>query len=377
MYRSLRSILSILVTLFMCINVYSQYENSFFDADKYESTIDSGHLLFHFDNLNYFRNVEYLSPIDKGSTYNGFQWLPYVQYSISEKAQIYGGLFVRYDFGNPEIKTLEPYFKFTYKDILKHNIVFGSLNGVTQHKMIEPLYDYEKAITDRFEQGLQILKPGKHLEYDVWIDWHDMIYYDDPKNERFIGGYNLYVNPINNYKNKLSLNAQGLTVHSAGEIDKNSAPNSVEYNFAYGLEYTHYFSDKTNLFLSGHAAFYEDRGNTKVNGIIDGVGQLGVIRLTHHGYQFVLNYWDSHQFQGPWGEQLYHSLGNKNWPTPQHYRKMIGARVGYEVSIGKNLVFLNRLGINYNVHSNKVDVNMENYLRWHFTSKKPKLMQIN
>ena len=366
------------VILFCCFsflftNVYSQYENSFFDNDKYEETIDSSHLLFHFDNMSYFRNAEYLSPVDKGSTYIGFQVLPYVQYSINEKCQIYGGVNLRYDFGNPEIRSIEPYFKFTYEDVLKHNIVFGSLNGTLQHRMIEPLYDYEKAITDRFEQGLQIIKPGKTLEYDIWIDWHDMIYENDPKNERFIAGYNFYFNPVNNEKNKLSLNAQAITSHSAGEIDLNSSPNAVEYNFAYGLEYTHIFSKNTNLFMSGHVALYEDQSNNLVNGIIDGVGHLGVLRLTHHDYQFVLNYWDSYQYQGPWGEQLYHSLGNKNWPYAQDYRKMIGARVGYEVTIGKNLVFLNRLGFNYNVHPNNLDVTMENYLRWHFTTGKRKV----
>jgi hypothetical protein len=357
----------------MFTNVYSQYENSFFDHDKYEQTLDSTHFKFHFDNLSYFRNVEYLSPIDKGSTYIGFQVMPYVQYSINEKAQIFGGFNMRYDFGNMDIKSIEPYFKFTYNDVLKHNIVFGSLNGTLQHKMIEPLYDYEKAITDRFEQGLQIIKPGKRLTYDAWIDWHDMIYENDPKNERFVAGYNVFLNPIHNDKNKLSLNAQGITVHSAGEIDVNSKPNSVEYNFAYGLAYTHFFNDETNLYVAGHAAFYEDRSNTTVNGIIDGTGQLGVLRLTHKGYQMVLNYWDSYQYQGPWGEQLYHSVGNKSFPLVHDYRKMIGARLGYEVRIGKNLVFLNRLGFNYNVAPNKLDVTMENYLRWHFSTKQKKL----
>ena len=365
-----RVIKSSIILLLMCSNVYSQYENSFFDHNKYENTIDSSHLLFHFDNLSYFRNAEYLSPIDKGSTYIGFQLLPYVQYSINEKAQIYGGINLRYDFGNPEIRSIEPYFKFTYEDVLKHNIIFGSLDGTLQHRMIEPLYDYEKAITDRFEQGLQITKPGKVLDYDIWIDWHDMIYENDPKNEKFVAGYNFYFNPVNNETDKLSLNAQGITVHSAGEIDKNSAPNSVEYNFAYGLEYTHRFSDKTDLFMSGHVALYEDQSDNLVNGVIDGVGHLGVLRLTHHDYQFVLNYWDSYQYQGPWGEQLYHSLGNKNWPSALDFRKMLGARVGYEVTIGKSLVFLNRLGFNYNVHSVTLDVTMENYLRWHFTTGK-------
>jgi len=365
-----RHLLSWLISLLIFVDVYGQYENSFFDNDKYEKTIDSSHIQFHFDNLSYFRNAEYLSPVDKGSTYIGFNLLPYVQYSFNDKAQIYGGLLVRYDFGNPAIKTIEPYFKFTYDNVLKHNIVFGSLDGTLQHNMIEPLYDYEKVITDRFEQGVQLIKPGKRLTYDIWIDWHDMIYYNDPKNETFVAGYNVYLNPINNEKHKLSLNSQGLTVHSAGEIDQYSDPNSVEYNFASGIEYSVFFNKNTSLFLSGHVAYYEDRSDVKVNGFLDGTGHLGVLRLQHKDYQFVLNYFDGYQFQAPWGEQLYHSLGNKNWPVAHDYRKMIGARVGYEVEIGKHLAFLNRLAFNYNVNSNKIDVTMENYLRWHFVTAK-------
>lgn len=352
--------------------MYSQYENSFYDLNKYEKKIDSSHILFHFDNLSYFRNTEYTSLVDKGSTYLGFYLLPYVQYSFNDKAQIYGGLSVRYDFGNPQVRKIEPYFKFTY-ELFGHDIIFGTLDGTVQHKVIEPLMDYELAITDRYEQGLQVRKPGKNLEYDFWIDWQKMIYENDPFNEVISAGLNTYLSPISTDKNKLSINGVATTVHKAGEIDKSIEPNSMEYNFAAGLEYTHHFSENTNLFLSGHAAFYEDRSGQLATGFRDGLGQLAVARLTHHGYQFVLSYWDSHQFQSPTGEQLYWSLGNRNSPVPFNYRKMAGARISYEVEIGKNLVFLNRVGLNYNIDHNKADVTMENYLRWHFTNKAQKV----
>jgi hypothetical protein len=78
--------------LLVLTNVYSQYENSFFDNDKYEQSIDSSHFQFHFDNMSYFRNAEYLSRVDKGSTYIGFHAMPYVQYSFNEKAQIFWGI---------------------------------------------------------------------------------------------------------------------------------------------------------------------------------------------------------------------------------------------------------------------------------------------
>lgn len=364
------------LTLLFCTNVYSQLDNSFFDLDKYEDKIDSGHVLFHFDNLSYFRNTEYTSKVDKGSTYVGFYLLPYVQYSFNDKAQLYGGLSVRYDFGNPEIKRIEPYFKFTY-DLFDHEIIFGTLNGTVQHNLIEPLYDYELAITDRFEQGLQVRKPGKVVSYDVWIDWQTMIYEDDPFNEVFFAGLNFYLNPINNERNKLSLNTQMITVHQAGEIDRSIYPNKMEYNFAYGLEYTYNFNERTSLYTAGYAAFYEDESGILATGFRDGLCQWGVLRLTHGDYQFALNYFDGHQFQAPVGEQLYYSIGNKNPNAPIDYRKAAGFRIAYEVDIARKLTFLNRVGVNYNIDHNKADVIMENYLRWNFTSSKPKLVHLN
>ena len=371
-----KQIFLVSVSLLFWTNVYSQLDNSFFDLDEYEETIDSGHILFHFDNLSYFRNTEYTSKVDKGSTYIGFYLLPYVQYSFNEKAQLFGGLSMRYDFGNPQIKKLEPYFKFTYEGLLGHDITFGTLDGTVQHKLIEPLYDYELAVTDRYEQGLQIQKPGKVLEYDIWIDWQTMIYENDPFNEVFFAGVNLFLHPINNDRNKLSLNAQAITVHQAGEIDKSIYPNKMEYNFAYGMEYNHFFNKETAIHASAYAGFYEDQSGILATGFRDGVCQWGVLRFTHKEYQFALNYFDGHQFQAPTGEQLYLSKGNRNADDPFDYRKAAGFRVAYEVEIGRNLVFLNRLGVNYNLDHNRADVIMGNYLRWHFTSNKPKQVHL-
>src|SRR5690606_20806996 len=92
-----RAILSFLLLSTLFNSVYSQYDNSFFDHDRYDKALDSSHFQWHFDNLNYFYNTEYTSLVDKGSTYPGFQLLPYIQYSFRDKAEIFGGLFVRYD----------------------------------------------------------------------------------------------------------------------------------------------------------------------------------------------------------------------------------------------------------------------------------------
>ncbi|MBR9860165.1 hypothetical protein GYB22_05350 [bacterium] len=362
---------------FSCLvnsSVFAQLDNSFFDLDKYDQPLDSSHLQFEFDNLSYFRNTEYSSLVDKGSTFPGFHLLPYVKYSFNKNAELSAGLFLRYDFGNPQIKTLEPYFKFKYR-LWGHDLIFGNLEGSVQHRLIEPLFDYEYAVTNRMEHGLQIKYPGKHIDYDFWIDWQKTIYQDDPFNEIFFGGLNLYVNPIVTESTKLKLNTQFLTVHSAGEIDRSIESNTMEYNIAFGIIFEHQFNPDNAITLSGHAAFYEDYSRPSAYGFRDGLGQFAFINYTHKTFQFVLTYWDAHQFQAPVGDRLYQSVGRKNINNPIDYRKVIGFRIANELKIGHNLVFLNRLGLNYNIDHAKADVIMENYLRWHF-SLKPKQVKL-
>jgi hypothetical protein len=128
--------------------------------------------------------------------------------------------------------------------------------------------------------------------------------------------------------------------------------------------------------MAGHAAFYEDRSNELATGYYDGLGQLGIVRLKHKEYQFVLNYWNGDQFQAPRGEQLYHSRGNRNFRQPFSERQMVGFRLAFEKEIAKNLTLLSRNGVNYNIDHNKTDIIMETYLRWHFTNPKSKLLKI-
>ena len=365
-------LLALFCTLFLFNSVYSQYEHSFFDADKYDEVLDSSHLQFHFDNLNYFRNTEYTTLVDKGSTFPGFHLLPYMQYQFNENAEIMGGLFIRYDFGNPNIKTIEPYIKFKYR-LWGHDLIFGNLEGSVQHNMIEPMMDYEQAITNRTEQGIQVKKEDRRIEYDFWIDWQQMIYEGDPKNEEMYAGLTFRFNPIMNDRTKFSINGQSLTVHKAGEIDSSITPNQMVYNYAFGLEFNHKFSENTELFLSGHAAYLHDHSNFQSYGFRSGLGQLAVLRLRLHEYQIILNYWDAYRFQSPYGERLYFSIGRKNPMQPFNYRKMVGLRIANELHVAKNLTFLSRVGLNYNVDFQKADVVMENYLRWHFTNKARKV----
>jgi hypothetical protein len=369
----LRTFFTLILSVFVFTSVYSQFDQSFFYADKYDQDLEPLHFQFHVDNLNYFRNTEYLNKVDVGSTYPGFHLLPYGQYQLNEHATVFGGLFMRYDFGNPQVKTIEPYIKFKYR-LWEHELIMGNLEGNVQHQLIEPLMDYERAITHRPEQGIQVKLEDHRIEWDFWIDWQQMIYEGDPKNEKMFAGLTLGINPIMNDRSKLSLKGQAVTLHQAGELDSNSAPNSIEYNFAFGLSFEHQFTDEFSIYMSGHQAYYYDQSSRMNFGYRNGNGTLAVLRLQYGEYFLVANYWDAYRFQAPTGERLYQSQGRKNLGFPIHYRKNLMLRFANELPVAKNLTFMSRLGVNINLDHQQTDVIMENYLRWHIRSKPKKLI---
>lgn len=364
-------------TLLVCIIVYNplkaQLDNQFFHLDYFDQPIDSGKWQLSFDNFSYFRNTEQLSKVHYGRSYIGTHFLPTATYQINDKAKISGGAFMRYDFGNPGFKEFKPFFQFSYK-LWNHDIIFGSLQGNVQHEMVEPIFEYERVITRRLEEGAQIKFDNKRWKYEIWIDWETMIYQNSPFNESFVAGYNVFYKPINRDKHILRLNSQAMTLHQAGEIDLSPVTNVMFYNFAHGLDYQWKPNENFDLFASFYGVYHEDQSGTTAFHFIDGLGQLATLRLQYKGHSLVLNYWDAHEYQAPLGEGLYRSSADKNPDNPIRYRKMAMARLVTEKKITENLTFLTRLGCNYNIDHSAVDVIMENFLRFNIRGKQRYLL---
>ena len=340
---------------------YGQWDNSFFDVDRSDTQV--GLVQLNVENLGYFRNTEYKSRIDQGRTLFGYQMWPELTLQSSEKLQVSLGLFVQQDFGADEAITNQPTFSFQYKH-KGHFLRFGTLIGAMQHQLVEPLFDPERIIENRLENGFQYKRFGKTLDAELWVDWRKMIYQNSPFREEFTSG--VRVEPKKSFGNHvISLPITALSFHKGGEIDTSHMPTISNFNFDYGFRYRQVkkggFLDSIDLQL--HALYYEDISTEQVN-YIDGLGQYASLAFYAKGFGLMLNYYDAHQFHNPMGDVAYRSVSARNSTYIFDYRKLAMVRAQWQTQIASDFNFMIRANLMRNLKSDVTDVVAEFYFRW-------------
>ncbi|MCB9262504.1 MAG: hypothetical protein H6607_09035 [Flavobacteriales bacterium] len=361
MKKYFRHWLTLVVCIFLSKISYAQLNNSFFYIERNDSIKNQFNL--HIENIGYFRNVEYTNAIDEGRTLFGYQFWPEMTYGISQNAQIAGGVFVQKDFGSSGFYKIAPTFSFQYKK-KQHTLRFGNVLGSVQHGLIEPLYDPERIIENRNENGFQYLLKAKKLKGEFWIDWTKMIYPNSPFREEFTVGTTLEPTIISKKAVKLSLPVAALAFHKGGEIDTSKMPTQSNFNFDYGIRLISKIQKLDSFVLEFHALDYEDISTTPEN-FIDGLGQYAAVSAYKNQWGLMLNYWDSHQFYNPMGDAIYRTVSSKNPNYILNYRKMAMARLFFQTNVAENLDFLLRSNFVYDMNQKTTGVIAEFYIRWH------------
>jgi hypothetical protein len=363
-----RKIIALLSGLFLSTIGYSQVNNTFFT--RVDTTAFSGGSRFQLqvDQLSFARNTEYKSKITRGKTLLGYQLESSLKYRINESAYLKGGLWLKRDFGGMGFHQIQPIFSLHIK---KKNteVIFGNLLGTTDHELIEPMLDPEKTITDRVESGLQLRHNTSRFKADIWIDWQTMIYENSPFQEQFVAGYNTSLNLVDKKNIKGTIFSQLIAFHRGGEIDATISQNVSQYNFNQGAKLKIFPEHGLlkSVELRADFVYYEDKSTLVENTYIDGLGQLVSLTADFNQLRFMLQYWDSHQFQSAQGDRVYHSVSRINpilYNT--NYRKMLILRGAYEKQIADELSFLFRTQLVQDLHEQTQDVIMELFFRWKF-----------
>ena len=358
--RRLRAV-GVLSLVFLSTFSYGQLNNSFFDITRPDTS--KGVVQLHIDNLGYFRNVEYKSPIDEGRTLFGYQLWPEVSYQISDRIQIAGGIFVQRDFGGDGFVTTVPTFSIQYRN-KAHFFRFGNLMGSMQHQLIEPLYDPESIIENRLENGFQYVLNSNRWVGEAWIDWRKMIYQNSPFREEFTGGVRLEPRLINKPGVLVSLPTSIVSFHKGGEIDTSGLPTISNFNFDYGFKFTRRPAGAIDsIDFQAHAVYYEDISSRPEN-YIDGLGQYLSLAVYMKAFGVMLNYWDAHQFHNPMGDVAFRTVSARNSTYIFDYRKVAMARVFWQKHLGNGVNFLFRANYMRNFRQNTDDVIAEFYIRW-------------
>ncbi|MFB9865163.1 hypothetical protein [Rufibacter immobilis] len=318
----------------------------------------TGELQLGLNVLGYQKNNEYFNDIAEGYTLFGYHLNPRLVYFASPNVRIDAGVQVQKDFGTRSYSLVQPTFTIRYEEN-GMALLFGTLEGHLNHGYIEPLYDFERVITNRLENGIQFLlnKPGVKL--DAWIDWQRYIRRLDPFQEEVAGGasaeFTLYRTPValgmeeNNPQTEtyIGLPLQFTAQHRGGQIDNTELPLVTLTNVAAGLVIRKNYDKKVlkALHFQPYVVVWKDFSNSKQQAFEQGGGLYLNAGIDTKYQNVMLSYWRGSGYYAELGGKLFQSVST-NFKAPgytEKNRQLLIVRFMHDIKLMEGLDLTLRL----------------------------------
>lgn len=329
-----------LLTLISALNTLSaQILNDSLEYRIRPDSLKTGELHLSVFNFNYLRNYEYFNKIQDGYTLFGAQMEPQLVYYAHPRLSVSAGVHLRKDFGGRGIYRTYPLFSIKYQ---KGNttLINGVLEGNIHHRMIEPLYDFEKKITEPVEYGTQFIISNRSLYLDAFVNWKRMIYKPSPEQEQVLAGVSADISLVKNTSFSLTLPLQLTAFHQGGQIDVVDVPLQTLVNTALGFKlrvptrgFIHayrsenYYTSYTDFSFTTAQA-YSKGGGWYLNSGID----------TKYG-SVMGTYWNANGYISSEGMPIYQSVSQhiSNAGFTEKNRRLLMLRYSYQQRLIPNL----------------------------------------
>ncbi|MGB4400158.1 MAG: hypothetical protein WBJ10_12375 [Daejeonella sp.] len=335
----MKKIYFLVLFIFSLTALQAQIVNDSLEYRIRPDSLKTGELHLSFHNFNYMRNYEYFNKIQDGYTLFGAMLEPQLLYYAHPQLSISAGIHLRKDFGGRGIYRTFPLFAVKYK---KHNttLINGVLEGSIHHRMIDPVYDFEKRITEPVEYGTQFIVENKSLFLDAFINWKRMIYKPSPDQEQIVGGASLDVALIRNSKVSLSLPVQFTAFHQGGQIDVSTVPLQTLVNTALGVKIRVPINGFVSAFRSeNYYTGYTDLSFTLAQPFSSGGGWFLNSGIDTKYGSVMGTYWDANEYISTQGMPIYQSVSQHiNYVgLTQASRRLLMVRYSYQKKLVPNL----------------------------------------
>ena len=257
------------------------------------------------------KDNEYYGPIADGYTLFGLQLNTQLGYQINKNLSIEAGVFLRKDFGNKKFDDILPTFslRYTKKDF---KMIFGNLDGSLNHGLLEPLYNFERVITNRLESGAQFILNKRYIDVDAWIDWQNAIYKGAAGSEKIWTGVSSNLLKVKSGKFEFKIPFQFTILHSGGQIDTGKALFYTHWNFDGGLRVKYNVNARhvQNILIDARYVGKVDYAFNPVQSQSNGSGFMGNIGFTAFNTDVLFSYWQGHNYTSDYGGFLYSSASS-------------------------------------------------------------------
>lgn len=302
-------------------------------------SLKTGELHLSIFNFNYLRNYEYFNKIQDGYTLFGAQLEPQLVYYAHPRFSVSAGVLLRKDFGGQGIYRTYPLFSIKYQQG-STTLINGVLEGNIHHRMIEPIYDFEKKITEPVEYGTQFIISNRSLFLDAFVNWKRMIYKPSPEQEQVLTGVSADISLVKNSSISLTLPLQLTAFHQGGQIDVVTVPLQTLVNTAIGFKLRVPIQGFINAFRSeNYYTSYTDFSFTLAQAYSKGGGwYLNSGIDTKYG-SVMGTYWNANGYISSNGMPIYQSVSQhiSNVGFTERNRQLLMLRYSYQKRLIQNL----------------------------------------
>ncbi|WP_347157672.1 hypothetical protein [Pontibacter chitinilyticus] len=314
---------------------------------------NANQLRFSMYSFGFCKNNEYFNKIADGYTLFGYQLNPRLTYYPSANVRIDAGVFLWKDFGSGGYQDIVP--TFTIK-VQRANwaLLFGTLEGNLNHGYIEPLYNFERVINSRLENGAQYQLHTPGINLDAWIDWANMLYVGEDDQEQIHAGATAAITLLRQEAKHtagdsllLTLPVQLTAQHKGGQIDASDLPLVTLLDVAAGLDLEKTYADAAlqRVYTKNYWVGYKDLSNEYLRRFTQGHGLYLNAGVDTKYSDVMLSYWHGRGYISELGGKLYQSVSTtyKNPGYVDEDRRLLILRLMKDFELLDNLYLTLRL----------------------------------
>lgn len=335
-----------------------------------------GQVFFSVSNLNYLRNYEYMSPIQYGYTLLGSQLSTQMAFQATPIMRVQAGVFMQHEFGSDGLQRIEPILSMKLSK-RGYSFIFGALEGTVAHRLYEPLYNYERIITNPIENGFQFKTQKANSWSDTWIQWEYRQRAGVMEQERLTAGHSSEWTVYKNGHWQVQLKPQGLIHHRGGQLSPNKMNVQSLLQVALGarLQKTYYGQIRSWWFEPAYF-YYNDLSNTKELPFNTGTGlYINAGIQTKWPVSVSAGYWKGNQFLSGRGGWLFASQASP-YGKPGYLeakRELLMLRVLYQQSLSQGLNMDIRFEPYYDLGQQRLEYAYSLFLSYKFDFKLAKM----
>jgi hypothetical protein len=310
------------------------------DGHPFFLPADSQKLMFHIENKNFLKNNEYFNQLNEGYTLIGFVAKPTLVYHPGATTRLETGIsLLKYD-GRDGFSNVEPLLRFQYQPVSYFQVVMGAIYGGANHGLIEPIYQWERDLMYPVENGLQFLFNADRIKADIWLQWVNFIFRNDPFQEQLRVGSSISWKLLpGEHDFNVYLPFQSLIEHHGGQSLSVDLPMQTIANFATGVKTS--WQTGGHLFKQCNFDFwyigYNDLSPQKLQAYKRGFSLYPKTEIIVKSFMLQAGYYHGDHFLTSIGEPLFCSA---TIPYNGYYtgvQNLVTAKIAYQKKIEKGI----------------------------------------